>query len=206
MLKKCLLKLGDVKMKKIITIIFFTLVGFSSYAKGAVLTLACMPPEGTMEEDAKIAYVNAVESAFAKSGHMVADRQRLQKLIQEIEFQKSMDETAAASEAGKIMKVDYLALVTVDSWSEEQVSSAAGARAAGNVLGALTGSSQTTVTSGESDLIKVENIRFSVKLIEVETSFILASSTTEGKRKDSVDKLATKIVKDIEKQLKKKKK
>lgn len=192
-------------MKKIITIIFFILVSFSFlYAKGVVLTLACMPPEGNMDEQSKTAYVTAVESAFTKAGHRVADRQRLQKLIQEIEFQKSMDETTAASEAGKILKVDYLALVTVDSWSEEQVNSAAGARAAGNVLGALLGSSQTTVTSGESDLIKVENIRFSVKLIEVETSFILASSTTEGKRKDSVDKLATKIVKDIEKQLKKK--
>ena len=109
-----------------------------------------------------------------------------------------------AAEAGKIMKVDYLAVVTIDNWDEQKVNSAAGARAAGNILGALLGSSQTTVTAGESDLITVENIRLSVKLVEVETSFIKASSSTEGKRRDSADKLATKIVKDIEKQLKKK--
>ena len=108
-------------------------------------------------------------------------------------------------EMRKFMKVDYLVLVTVDKWSEEKVNSAAGARAAGNILGALLGSSQTTVASGESDLITVENIRVSVKVIEVETSFILVSSSAEGKRKDSAEKLATKMVKDIERQLKKKK-
>ena len=197
-------------MKKILTIIFFTLISFSFvYGKGkTVLTLACMPPEGTMDEEAKTAYVTAVEAAFIKAGHRVADRQRLEKLINEILLQQSsgiVDETAAAAEAGKFMKVDYLVLVTVDKWSEEKVNSAAGARAAGNILGALLGSSQTTVASGESDLITVENIRVSVKVIEVETSFILVSSSAEGKRKDSTEKLATKMVKDIEKQLKKKK-
>lgn len=195
-------------MKKILTIIFFTLVSFSFvYGKGVVLTLACMPPEGTMDEEAKTAYVTAVEAAFTKAGHRVADRQRLAKLMEEIKFQNSgiTDETSIAAEAGKIMKIDYLAVVTIDKWDEEKVNSAAGARAAGNVLGALLGTSQTTVTASESDLMTVENVRLSVKVVEVETSFIKAASSTEGKRKDSADKLATKIVKDIEKQLKKKK-
>ena len=197
-------------MKKILTIIFFTLISFSFlYGKGkTVLTLACMPPEGNMDEESKTAYVTAIESAFTKAGHKVADRQRLEKLMKEVLLQQTsgiVDETTAAAEAGKIMKVDYLAAITVDSWDEQKVNSAAGARAAGNILGALLGSSQTTVASGESDLITVENIRVSVKLIEVETSFILVSSSAEGKRKDSAEKLATKMVKDIDKQLKKKK-
>mgnify|MGYP004527504647 CR=1 FL=1 len=196
-------------MKKILTIIFFTLISFSFvYGKGkTVLTLACMPPEGTMDEEAKTAYVTAVEAAFIKAGHRVADRQRLEKLINEILLQQSsgiVDETAAAAEAGKFMKVDYLVLVTVDKWSEEKVNSAAGARAAGNVLGALLGSSQTTVTAGESDLITVENVDLSVSITEVETSIKIAASSSRGKRKDGADKLAAKVVKDIEKQLKKK--
>ncbi len=196
-------------MKRILTIIFFTLISFSLvYGKGkVVLTLACMPPEGTMDEEAKTAYVTAVEAAFIKAGHRVADRQRLEKLINEILLQQSsgiVDETAAAAEAGKFMKVDYLVLVTVDKWSEEKVNSAAGARAAGNVLGALLGSSQTTVASGESDLITVENVDLSVAITEVETSIKIAAASSRGKRKDGADKLATKVVKDIQKQLKKK--
>lgn len=196
-------------MKKILTIIFFTFISFSFvYGKGkVVLTLACMPPEGTMEDEAKTAYVTAVEAAFIKAGHRVADRQRLEKLINEILLQQSsgiMDETAAAAEAGKFMKVDYLVLVTVDKWNEEKVNSAAGARAAGNVLGALLGSSQTTVAAGESDLITVENVDLSVAITEVETSIKIAAASSRGKRKDGADKLATKVVKDIQKQLKKK--
>lgn len=196
-------------MKKILTIIFFTFISFSFvYGKGkVVLTLACMPPEGTMEDEAKTAYVTAVEAAFIKAGHRVADRQRLEKLINEILLQQSsgiVDETAAAAEAGKFMKVDYLVLVTVDKWNEEKVNSAAGARAAGNVLGALLGSSQTTVAAGESDLITVENVDLSVAITEVETSIKIAAASSRGKRKDGADKLATKVVKDIQKQLKKK--
>lgn len=196
-------------MKKVLTIIFFILVSFSFvYGKGKmVLTLACMPPEGTMDEEAKTAYVTAVEAAFIKAGHKVADRQRLEKLTKEILLQNSsgiIDETEAAAEAGKFMKVDYLVLVTVDKWNEEKVNSAAGARAAGNVLGALLGSSQTTVAAGESDLITVENVDLSVAITEVETSIKIAAASFRGKRKDGADKLATKVVKDIQKQLKKK--
>ena len=121
-------------MKKILTIIFFTLISFSFlYGKGkTVLTLACMPPEGNMDEESKTAYVTAIESAFTKAGHKVADRQRLEKLMKEVLLQQTsgmVDETSAAAEAGKIMKVDYLAAITVDSWDEQKVNSAAGARA-----------------------------------------------------------------------------
>lgn len=192
-------------MKKILTIIILTLISVSfAYP----LTLACMPPEGNMDEEAKTAYVTAVEAAFIKSGHLVADRQRLEKLTKEILLQQSgiVDETSAAAEAGKFLKVDYLVLVTVDNWDEQKVNSAAGARAAGNVLGALLGSSQTTVASGESDLITVENIRLSVSITEVESAMKVAASSAEGKRKDATSKIATKVVRDIEKQLKKLKK
>ena len=196
-------------MKKILTIIFFTLISFSFvYGKGkTVLTLACMPPEGTMDEEAKTAYVTAVEAAFIKAGHRVANRQRLEKLIQEILLQQTsgiIDEDVAKAEAGKFMKVDYLVLVTVDKWSEEKVNSAAGARAAGNILGALLGSSQNTGGTGESDLITVENVDLSVLITEVETGEQVAAANSRGKRKDGAAKLAAKVVKDIEKQLKKK--
>ena len=196
-------------MKKILTIIFFTLISFSFvYGKGkTVLTLACMPPEGTMDEEAKTAYVTAVEAAFIKAGHRVANRQRLEKLIQEILLQQTsgiIDEDVAKAEAGKFMKVDYLVLVTVDKWSEEKVNSAAGARAAGNILGALLGSSQNTGGTGESDLITVENVDLSVLITEVETGEQVAAANSRGKRKDGASKLAAKVVKDIQKQLKKK--
>ena len=196
-------------MKKILTIIFFTLISFSFvYGKGkTVLTLACMPPEGTMDEEAKTAYVTAVEAAFIKAGHRVANRQRLEKLIQEILLQQTsgiIDEDVAKAEAGKFVKVDYLVLVTVDKWSEEKVNSAAGARAAGNILGALLGSSQNTGGTGESDLITVENVDLSVLITEVETGEQVAAANSRGKRKDGAAKLAAKVVKDIQKQLKKK--
>lgn len=196
-------------MKKILTIIFFTLISFSFvYGKGkTVLTLACMPPEGTMDEEAKTAYVTAVEAAFIKAGHRVANRQRLEKLIQEILLQQTsgiIDEDVAKAEAGKFMKVDYLVLVTVDKWSEKKVNSAAGARAAGNILGALLGSSQNTGGTGESDLITVENVDLSVLITEVETGEQVAAANSRGKRKDGAAKLAAKVVKDIQKQLKKK--
>ncbi len=196
-------------MKKILTLIFFTLISFSFvYGKGkTVLTLACMPPEGTMDEEAKTAYVTAVEAAFIKAGHRVANRQRLEKLIQEILLQQTsgiIDEDVAKAEAGKFMKVDYLVLVTVDKWSEKKVNSAAGARAAGNILGALLGSSQNTGGTGESDLITVENVDLSVLITEVETGEQVAAANSRGKRKDGAAKLAAKVVKDIQKQLKKK--
>ena len=178
------------------------------YGKGkTVLTLACMPPEGTMDEEAKTAYVTAVEAAFIKAGHRVANRQRLEKLIQEILLQQTsgiIDEDVAKAEAGKFMKVDYLVLVTVDKWSEEKVNSAAGARAAGNILGALLGSSQNTGGTGESDLITVEKVDLSVLITEVETGEQVAAANSRGKRKDGAAKLAAKVVKDIQKQLKKK--
>ena len=62
-----------------------------------------------------------------------------------------------------------------------------------------------TVSSGKSDLITVEKVRISVKVIDVETSFVLASGVGQGKLKDDPSKITKKIVKDLEKQLKKKK-
>ena len=61
-------------MKRILTIIFFILVSFSFvYGKGkVVLTMACMPPEGTMDEEAKTAYVTAVEAAFIKKEKIIS--------------------------------------------------------------------------------------------------------------------------------------
>lgn len=192
---------------RILLILFLILVSFSFvYPKKMVLTLACLPPEGNMDEKAKLSYVTAVETAFTDAGHLVADRQRLDQLMKEVLLQQSsgmVDETTAAAEAGKVMKVEYLVAVIVDKWDEEQVNSAASARAAANMIGSFLGNSQTTVSSGKSDLITVEKVRISVKVIDVETSFVLASGVGQGKLKDDPSKITKKIVKDLEKQLKK---
>lgn len=193
--------------QKILYIFFIMLCSFAiAYPAKLSLTLACLPPEGNMDEEAKLSYVTAVETAFTDAGHLVADRQRLDQLMKEVLLQQSsgmVDETTAAAEAGKVMKVKYLVAVTVDKWEEEQVNSAAGARAAANMIGSFLGSSQTTVASGDSDLITVEKIRLTVKVIDVETSFVLAAGVGQGKRKDNPSKITKKIVKDLEKQLKK---
>lgn len=193
--------------QKILYIFFIMLCSFVIvYPAKLTLTLACLPPEGNMDEEAKLSYVTAVETAFTDAGHLVADRQRLDQLMKEVLLQQSsgmVDETTAAAEAGKVMKVKYLVAVIVDKWEEEQVNSAASARAAANMIGSFLGGSQTTVASGDSDLITVEKVRISVKVIDVETSFVLASGVGQGKRKDDPAKITKKIVKDLEKQLKK---
>lgn len=196
-------------MRKIILVVICFVVYFSEAYTKDILTLACLPPEGTMDQDAKVSYVTSVENSFTKAGHRVADRQRLEKLMKEILFQQTsgmVDESQALAEAGKIMKVQYLAVVSVDKWDEEKVTGAANTRAAGNILNAVLGSSVKNEPSNSSDLIIVQNVRLSVKIIEVETSFIVASGVAQGKIGVDPVKLSDSIIKDIEKQLNTKKK
>lgn len=189
--------------KKFLIISFIFIANISIvYSKGESITLACLPSEGTMEEKARASYVSAVEGAFIKAGHKVADRQRLEKLIKEMSSQQTDNVT---SEAGKVMKVDYLVAVIVDDWNEERLNTSAMEK----------DRKRDTMKPTEAYYMTVENVRLTLKVIEVETSIIIAQENVQdfsiqgyGFRKDMQNKLATKVVnkvmKDVKKQLKKK--
>lgn len=171
--------------------------------------MACLPSEGTMEEKARASYVSAVEGAFIKAGHKVADRQRLEKLIKEMSLQQTSDtnsETDATAKAGKVMKVDYLVAIIVDDWDEEKLNTVAMEKDRKN----------DTMKPTEAYYMTIENVRLTLKVIEVETSIIIAQENVQDSnirgysyRKDMQSKLATKVVnkvmKDVKKQLRKKK-
>lgn len=192
----------------IISFIFIANISFV-YSKGETITLACLPSEGTMEEKSRASYVSAVEGAFIKAGHKVADRQRLEKLIKEMSLQQTSDtdsEIDATAKAGKVMKVDYLVAVIVDDWDEEKL----------NTIAMEKDRKNDTMKPTEAYYITIENVRLTIKIIEVETSIIIAQGNAQdsniqgyGYRKDTQSKLATKVVnkvmKDVKKQLRKKK-
>ena len=68
--------------KKFLIISFIFIANISLvYSKEETITLACLPPEGTMEEKEMAYYVSSVEGAFFKAGLNVADRKRLERLI-----------------------------------------------------------------------------------------------------------------------------
>ena len=176
-------------LKKLLIIIFILTANISFvYAKNTAISLACMPPEGTLEESIQNSYVSAIEGAFLKAGHYVSDRQRLEKLMKEIILQQSsgmVDETSAAAEAGKIMKVDYLVAVILNDWTERRTMFA-------EVDGEI-----------ENYYIYSDKIRITIKVIEVETSRIIAQEDFQGNKLDRPSKLANKIVKKMDKQLQK---
>lgn len=194
--------------KKFLIIGFiFTLNISLAYSKENI-TLACLPSEGTMEEKARASYVSAVEGAFIKSGYNVADRQRLEKLIKEMELQDSSNTDETSSKAGKIMKVDYLVAVIVDYWEEQGLNTRAMEQDRKN----------DTMKPKEAYYITFEHIKITLKVIEVETSIIIAQGNVQDVsikgyinyfKGDTQSKLAkrvvNKVMKDVKKQLRKKK-
>lgn len=171
-------------LKRLLIIIFILIANISFvYAKKTAINLACMPPEGNMKEDFQNSYVAAIEGAFLKAGHYVSDRQRLENIMKEVLLQQSsgiVDETSAAAEAGKIMKVDYLVAVILYGWRETYVH-----------------------PENNSYYIYYDKMRITIKLIEVETSRIIAQEDFQGNQLVKPSTYATKIVKNIDKQLKK---
>ena len=177
------------------------------YSKQEPITLACLPSEGTMEEKARASYVSAVEGALIKAGYNVADRQRLEKILKEIKLQDSNNEDIT-SKAGKVMKVDYLVAVIVDYWEEQGLNNRAMEQDRKN----------DTMKPKEAYYITFEHIRITLKVIEVETSIIIAQRNIQDFnikgyvnffKRDTQNKLAKKVVdkvmKDVKKQIKKKK-
>ena len=161
-----------------------------------------------MEEKARASYVSAVEGAFIKSGYNVADRQRLEKLIKEMELQDSSNTDETSSKAGKIMKVDYLVAVIVDYWEEQGLNTRAMEQDRKN----------DTMKPKEAYYITFEHIKITLKVIEVETSIIIAQGNVQDVsikgyinyfKGDTQSKLAkrvvNKVMKDVKKQLRKKK-
>ena len=187
---------------------FILIANISSiYAKDEPITFACLPSEGTMEEKARASYVSAVEGAFIKAKYNVADRQRLENIMKEMALQGAKNTDDAASEAGKVMKVDYLVAVIVDYWEEQGLNTRAMEQDRKN----------DTMKPKEAYYITFEHVRITLKIIEVETSIIIAQSNVQDVniegyinyfKRDTQDKLAKKVVnkvmKDVKKQLRKK--
>ena len=184
-------------LKKLLIITFILTANISFvYAKKEAISLACMPPEGTMDKAIQNSYVSAIEGAFLKAGHYVSDRQRLENLMKEILLQQSsgmVDETSAAAEAGKIMKVDYLVSVILNDWTERRL----------NVFAMEEDKKNDRLQPRENYYIYSDKMRITIKLIEVETSRIIAQEDFQGNKLDRPSKLATKIVKNMDKQLQK---
>lgn len=195
-------------LKKILMVGFILIANTSFvYSKQEPITLACLPSEGTMEEKARASYVSAVEGALIKAGYNVADRQRLEKILKEIKLQDSNNEDIT-SKAGKVMKVDYLVAVIVDYWEEQGLNNRAMEQDRKN----------DTMKPKEAYYITFEHIRITLKVIEVETSIIIAQRNIQDFnikgyvnffKRDTQNKLAKKVVdkvmKDVKKQIKKKK-
>ena len=195
--------------RKFLIISFIFIVNISlMYSKEETITLACLPSEGTMEEKARASYVSAVEGALIKAGYNVADRQRLEKILKEIKLQDSSNNEDITSKAGKVMKVDYLVAVIVDYWEEQGLNNRAMEQDRKN----------DTMKPKEAYYITFEHIRITLKVIEVETSIIIAQRNIQDFnikgyvnffKRDTQNKLAKKVVdkvmKDVKKQIKKKK-
>lgn len=184
-------------LKKLSITIFILTVNISFiYAKNVVVNLACMPPEGTMDKAIQDSYVSSIEGAFLKVGHHVSDRQRLEKLMKEILLQQTsgiVDEASAAAEAGKIMKVDYFVAVILNDWTERRL----------NVWAMEQDKKNDRLQPRENYYIYSDKMRITIKLIEVETSRIIAQEDFQGNKLDRPSKLATKIVKNMDKQIQK---
>lgn len=195
--------------RKFLIISFIFIANISlMYSKEETITLACLPSEGTMEEKARASYVSAVEGALIKAGYNVADRQRLEKILKEIKLQDSSNNEDITSKAGKVMKVDYLVAVIVDYWEEQGLNNSAMEQDRKN----------DTMKPKEAYYITFEHIRITLKVIEVETSIIIAQRNIQDFnikgyvnffKRDTQNKLAKKVVdkvmKDVKKQIKKKK-
>lgn len=196
--------------RKFLTIIFiFTLNISLAYSKEEPITFACLPPEGTMEAKEMSSYVSSVEGAFFKEGLNVADRKRLERLIKEMESQEASDmydETDAIIKAGKAMKVDYLIGVTIDNWEEEKLDTYSMNR----------DRKKDVLKLKEEYILLYETVRINIRVIEVETSMVIAQGSAEDstvktrfRKMDTPDKLAKKVVnkvlKDVKKQLRKRK-
>ena len=193
--------------KKFLITSFILIANISSiYAKDEPITFACLPPEGTMEAKEMTSYVSSIEGAFFKEGLNVADRKRLERLIKEMESQEASDtddETDATIKAGKAMKVDYLIGVTIDNWYEKILDTRAMEQDRKN----------DTMKPKETYYNTFEKVRITLKIIEVETSMIIAQGNVEDYRHylyrrdtqgDLAKKAVNKIMKDVKKQLRKK--
>lgn len=193
--------------KKFLIISFILIANISSiYAKDEPITFACLPPEGTMEAKEMTSYVSSIEGAFFKEGLNIADGKRLERLIKEMESQEASDtddETDATIKAGKAMKVDYLIGVTIDNWYEKILDTRAMEQDRKN----------DTMKPKETYYNTFEKVRITLKIIEVETSMIIAQGNVEDYRHylyrrdtqgDLAKKAVNKVMKDVKKQLRKK--
>jgi len=176
------------------------------------LTIACMPPEGStnnMAIESKLPYLIAVESAFINRGDKVGDRNRLETIINEIKTARKtsritqiLDPAGEMIEFGKIMKVSYFASVSVDTWVESRTSGLDVFNAIAGVATALAAEESAKNVGREQNKDLVQKVRVTIKIIDIESSYILAAGIAQGEIGDDPMKISAAAMKDLEKQLK----
>lgn len=169
------------------------------------ISVSCLPPYGSMEDGAKIAYISAIETSLIKSGYKVADRSRLKDVLEEIKRQRSRGSVIKgdALEIGKIMKITHFVYVTVDAWDEEGTSSLDVFKTVSSAATAALATETIKTRGGKESRDIIAHARVSVKIVGIEDGIILASGIEERKMKDNPSKLSGNILKQVTKQIKK---
>ncbi len=177
--------------------------------KNQQFSIACLPPSGStnyMSTESKTPYLIAVESAFIDRGDNVGDRNRLEALMQELNAQRTLsqqleDPNAAELSFGEVLKVNYFASVAVDTWIESRTSGLDVFSAiAGTAMSAATGTAARGL-GGEQNRDIVQMVRVTIKVLDIETSYVVAAGMAQGDMSDDPVKIGLAAMKDLDKQL-----
>lgn len=169
------------------------------------VSVACLPAYGSMDDGAKSSYISAIEISLIKNGYKVADRNKMEEILEEIKMQKQRGSVIEGEtlDIGKIMKVTHLVAITADVWDEESTSGLDVFKTLASTATAVAASDTVATTGGKENRDIVANARLGLKIVDISNSIILASGIKEGKMKDNPTKLSDSILKQINKQVKK---
>ncbi len=169
------------------------------------VSVACLPAYGSMDEGAKGAYISAIETSLIKNGYKVADRNRIEDILEEIKMQKQRGSFIEGEglDIGKIMKVTHLVVITADVWDEESTSGLDVFKTLASTATAIAASDTVATTGGKENRDIIANARLGVKIVDISNSIILASDIEEGKMSDNPTELSDNILKQVNKQIKK---
>lgn len=174
------------KLSMLMLMLAFAAVPSFSQEFTEITAMAFLPPEGNVSDKNLLsAYVSAADGAFTKAGYRMADRKRLQTLMEEITKQQkggTMDDTAKSAQLGKLMKVSHFAEISIND-----VNSTAKDGALGASLKGVFGEVGT-------------KIRVSIKIIEIESGIVVTTGTTTGTSASDPEKVVAKLVADMEKE------
>ena len=169
------------------------------------ISVACLPAYGSMDDGAKSSYISAIETSLIKNGYKVADRNRIEDILEEIKMQKQRGSfiEGEALDIGKIMKITHLVAITADVWDEESTSGLDVFKTLASTATAIAASDTLATTGGKENRDIIANARLGVKIVDISNSIILASDIEEGKMSDNPTKLSDNILKEMTKQIKK---